>query len=664
MPPVRPHVSITLPRNFTFHYADGQAPRTPEPEPKEEDIEPPAPPRQTFRLRRKRAAIPTPDTLDSAPREHSIPTIETPDPASQEYLPLPEFNSEISIGCLAPVTPLNRPISPPKTPVGQIAEYAGARAANDDWHMTDESFPGESISRPSSAYSSISNSSMSSRGSADSFHSRGGSCTSPDSDTADPFMFPTFKSSTAMVTSPLDQSFDQRPMKRLRIRRTASWTEEMDNHLWIIYLKYLQDPTVTPFKMLPGTAPPLGVCHRVAREAKRSWKGPKHVVSLRNASCLHPRRSQRAGSPDTLRAPKSGSNTPTRAQIAGPYAQWPRSESATRRRLRHLCKRTPTLSAHYQRLLHGRSPSPFSSSSPHSKSDPKEESVIPTSPSTASEPQSAFARDMHISLATSTAASMQPGGPLSQLASDITPRPARNRWATEPRSRLAAHQKGQSLQLEFGFDGNQVQRQSRTLGSAFSTAPRRPPINTSFFQPQTQPEQSEPPAPRLESPLQLHAPVPLPRSFKRRAHHQLEELLNPSSPAHRRSGLLEELFGPPAEISHRRVRSRGFSFGDAGDGTSGAQRLSALFEPPTESHSAALSTSNPGPSGDTLVLASPADHIRRLASPFEERSHHATQFNTFPRSFSHSTSYDPTASFNSAFSQLASSDPFTSPMHG
>jgi hypothetical protein len=44
-----------------------------------------------------------------------------------------------------------------------------------------------------------------------------------------------------------------------------------------------------------------------------------------------------------------------------------------------------------------------------------------------------------------------------------------------------------------------------------------------------------------------------------------------------RVNFFEELFGAPAESSHRRVRSRGFSLGDVTRGS----RLSSLITPPT-----------------------------------------------------------------------------------
>ena len=42
----------------------------------------------------------------------------------------------------------------------------------------------------------------------------------------------------------------------------------MDNHLFNVYQMYLADPSVTPFKTVPGSIPPTGVCHRVAQTSE------------------------------------------------------------------------------------------------------------------------------------------------------------------------------------------------------------------------------------------------------------------------------------------------------------------------------------------------------------------------------------------------------------
>ncbi|KAK2818401.1 hypothetical protein FQN49_007937 [Arthroderma sp. PD_2] len=92
--------------------------------------------------------------------------------------------------------------------------------------------------------------------------------------------------------------------------------------------------------MLPGSLPPLGVSHRVAREARRAW--------LRVKQPQPPSQSQS----------QSQSQPSDSADSASRPIQWPRSDAATRRRLKELCKRKYSIAPHYQRLLQSRSPSP------------------------------------------------------------------------------------------------------------------------------------------------------------------------------------------------------------------------------------------------------------------------------------------------------------------
>ena len=173
MSPTRRHASYTLPRNFTFHYTD-DPPRTPEqPDPNPLQV-PPSPPRQPYRLRRRRAVrqlssdyLATTDSNDVP-----IPTIEVSDtPINASYLQ-PEPSG------FARSSSLRR--SPPRTPCAQVLPtpaMADDQSRDDPMDMRSQ---GESISRPSSACSRFSDSSVSS--SIESFPSLGGSFTSPESE--------------------------------------------------------------------------------------------------------------------------------------------------------------------------------------------------------------------------------------------------------------------------------------------------------------------------------------------------------------------------------------------------------------------------------------------------------------------------------------------------
>lgn len=597
MPPVRPHLSITLPRNFEFHYTDSQPPRTPEPETCPEIVEPPKLPRQTFRVRRRRPGIPTYAVETEIAQDLPVPTIEAPrDPYSLGlggYLLEPRY--ERDNGYLSPSVAHIPMISPPRTPVAQLSG-------------SEKQSQGESISRPSSSCSGFSDSSASSHGSMASFPSYGESLTSPDSDASDPFIFSSNISRPPMPSSPL-QGYQERPNKRAKVGNVA-WTDNLDNHLWITYMRYLQDATVTPFKMLPGVAPPLGVCHRVVREAKRTWRGPRSSTLQRDAAHLRPHQKTRKGSPDTIKPTNSGETTPTTAADAHkPYPQWPRSKAA-RQRLRYLCKRKPSLSAHYQRLLHCRTPSPFPSS-PQSDSR-AHHCAEHTSPASHADVSSFSTRDMNISLSTSTSITMQPNNPLSQLAvedaptTDTTPRKSGSDPFNEPPARTPGHHKSQSLDVNFG---------TGALGSPFAPTTQK---FGSYGR-------AAGAAPKLDSPLELPAPVPRPRSFKRRFNH------DPNATEDQRGSVLEELFAAPSESSHRRVRSRGFSLGDVGESS---HRLTSLFTPPSMFDQLATPESSQNMSSQANLLSPlTVEPTRRLGSPFVGRSSNVRLHNTFPRHF-------------------------------
>lgn len=268
MPRARPQLSITLPRNFTFHYTEGEEPKTPE---QESSAPVPQSPHVYRVKRRSRPSIPL---IKSPAREEKhrlsdipIPTIETPI-SVEPIRPLFQHQpTEPAEGYLAPSS--RRFNTSPRTPV------ASPNRADSGWGSSRDQNHGECISRPMSACSILSDSSDDSNGSLCSYPSLGGSCTSPESDAPDPFTFSSIRKGKAKsrdIVAKVQPALQKPPGPK---QTQIHWTPEMDRHLWTTYLIYLQDPTVTPFKMLPGTAPPLGVCHRVAREARRTWRGAK-----------------------------------------------------------------------------------------------------------------------------------------------------------------------------------------------------------------------------------------------------------------------------------------------------------------------------------------------------------------------------------------------------
>lgn len=562
-----------------------------------------------------------------------IPTIEMSEP--MENASPACHSTPVANGLLSPM-PLNqRLFTPPKTPAPRIDPIAPDSPAH-EWDLINDSRHRPSFARAGSVCSSFSDSSVSSCGSSG-FSAPNGSCTSPESVATDPFMEDDILKADQYVLSP-DRGQSQEPTaKRVKKHRHVNWTSEMDNHLEATYMQYVRDPRVTPFKMLPGVAPPLGVCSRVASKARRTWSASRAttpspldtIIETATATSSY----AREGTPETIRP-----STMIRQQ------QWPRSDGATRRRLRKLVKSKPKLSAYYIRLMRTRSPSPFSSSSSHA-------------PSRSSEPSSsAFAsRDMKLSLVASTAPSMQPEGPLAQLSSDdaatemALPQSQRaNRpadwFARIPRSK--AHQKSLSLQSELSLQTQGVH--PAPLNSPFDEASSRSHLlhsmaNTKSLGRSEFKDHGK--RPSLDSPFEMPQGAPTaPRSLKRRFKSDEEKPRRP---------VLEDVFGPSQSYDAGIVRNRGFTVGAA----RATDNLAKLFDPPppmpsfeTSSRTQAQQTP-PIVSGDHEMTEAPpsaadlgpigsrsaprrlAEPVPRLGSPFMESLQASRTHNTFPRSY-------------------------------
>ena len=522
----------------------------------------------------------------------------------------PHRATEPSEGYLAPTT--TRPfltMPGPRTPTMQRVQLA------ESWRSPSPKDLGESIARPLSRCSINSDSSDESIASRTSYPSLGGSCTSPESDAPDPFFLPSIKKSSlrpalSAIATPESSSNAPAP------RRTppVHWTSDMDRHLWSTYTQYLQDPTVTPFKALPGTAPPLGVCHRVTRQAKRTWRGTGNTS--RNGSETRSRTksaavngARNADGVGHSRALRSGSSTPTGLSTMVPV--WPKSSSSTRRRLRELAKSKPSITPHYQRLL--RSPSPLCSSSP---SQPRSSRAC--SPLCQEIQQNPFqTRDIQLSLTTSTAATMQPHGPLAQLAQETSEASQRApEWFNDPPVPWASPPAIPPSDL--GCDNAPyvpaVQGPPR-LGSPFSGAHTWGPSRSrQHLRPSTPRTQSSQVAstigPALRSPLRFNGRAPYPSVHKRRAQHQLEDELSPGG-SDTRKDFIQNLFGEPSETRHRRVRSRGFSLGDVKDNA----RIEALFQQQTPGPDDSQDVSETSSTG-TLQPPGTGESVKRLGSPF------------------------------------------------
>ena len=602
MPRSRPQLSITLPRNFAFHYTEGGGPKTPE-----NEIAVPiprSPPRggNAFRIKRRSrpavASLFSDETVQEPTRcsDSPIPTIETPAIVEPRRPPFQQRATEPTDIYLNP-SASTKCTTLPRTPTPQPRNPAST-----GWTAAIQQDIGESISRPMSACSLFSDTSDGSNDSSISFPGGDGSCTSPESDAADPFTLSPVKRTKGKQPTSLGRNPDTMQQGPPKKQPSIQWTSEMDRHLWSTYLVYLQDPTVTPFKTLPGVPPPLGVCHRVAREARRSWHGGKYSKSTQPGIAavvpLDASNDTRATSPETIRANRSGSNTPTAPALSNKVHSWPKSGSSTRRRLRYLCKKKPTIAPHYQRLLQSRSPSPFSSPrGPHRSRSRLSEVSSPITQSS-----SFNTRDIQLSLTTSTAATMQPNGPLAQLATLPTPIPApapidqtlsndgpmtrsrskavNSEWFNEPPVPWASTPAIPS-DIEKGNmqDEEDYNLQSPQLGSPFGYHTWGPSRSRQRTRPSTSRINSSDAStigPSLRSPFRMQETLPYPGVQKRRARHPLEDEVSPGG-SNIQQELLDNLFGQSNEGRHRRVRSRGFTVGSA----NASNPLESLFTPPS-----------------------------------------------------------------------------------
>ncbi|OAA45901.1 hypothetical protein BBO_03542 [Beauveria brongniartii RCEF 3172] len=364
-------------------------PRTPEPSTvadAADSIPPPlqSPAKPRFRLRKRTASnllAPTKQFLASvAAADVPIPSIEEPsvldeDMIDSAYPPFSSHFGPIDYYHSAPQAFSGRAFSPPKTPAPGVVPLLEPHQFP-DWTLDStlsslESSPDYESSRPSTARSTQTTSSLFSRYS---FASEELSqCVSPESEVTDRF---------GSFLSADDAHRAGKPRSSIKSRK-APWTRSMSQHLWTTYMIYLQDPKVTPFRIGKSGIPPHGVCLRVAREAKRSWRRSWPSAQAR-----------------------SRNTTPT-AHALRPVSHWPHTCAATRGHLRELCK-TSTGSAARNHRYNANSPTPFGKTASRYRN---RRSAPPN------QPHSVFSgSDLAMSLSMSTSESMQPDGPLARLA--------------------------------------------------------------------------------------------------------------------------------------------------------------------------------------------------------------------------------------------------------
>jgi hypothetical protein len=427
---MQPTESATLPRGFRYHGRDRELPRTPEPPTSIEEIpRQPSPPRgPRLKIRRRNGSqisAPTEQFLASiAAQDASWSTLDTLDiprlsiemsePTEDVIMSDQPFNPNPSVGYQYNTFPRAAGIAPPRTPAHQVG------ASFRDWQKEFGPTPQNDLNRPDSALSDQSDSSWNSGGFASRRPSDEGSCTSYEEDHDDPFVL--FTNYTTQRAEPTDGSNLMTQEKnwadsvRDKILGDIPWSKDETDHLWRTFNDYRADPCVTPWYHGIGNSavPPYGVIYRVAREAKHSWKGPKDYSSLKN-NRKRPAVSQIFDSPSDC----SGSATPTAGSAVNAAPKWPHSSEATREHLITLCKWRQDRNS-LRRLdyndpydMYNWYKNPYSD--PYGGMNPDAYGYSATSMGYSSGPFST--QDIALSLATSTAGSMRPDGPLAQLSS-------------------------------------------------------------------------------------------------------------------------------------------------------------------------------------------------------------------------------------------------------
>ena len=405
---------------------------------------PSPPPRPRLRLKRRNVSSqlnpPTQQFLASvAAADVPIPSVEEPQFATIDHemmdnLPQVQVRDFDDMDIYQSLH--SRRFSPPKTPAPALDIQAALAptkypdwTVDSDWSSDMDSASDCESSRPSTAFSTQTSASLFSRFSVLS---------------DDEYLSP--EPDTEASAKPSTSHEAGAPPKKTR---KAPWTKAMTAHLWSTYMLYLQDPKVTPLRLGKSGIPPHGVCLRVAREAKRSWKGS-------NPRSMPPADKQNA--------------TPT-AESSKPFVKWPHTYAATRACLRELCRANATAKVGRRHLM-SRSPTPFNKVA-HRRWNRR------TTPGRS--PSIFSGNDMAMSLTLSTSDTMQPHGPLAQLAqSPLEPFPelipSANLVADAPApessapelarlgSPFAANSYGPSSSTSLAADLN-LPKQSNSLGS-------------------------------------------------------------------------------------------------------------------------------------------------------------------------------------------------------
>ncbi|KAH0614144.1 uncharacterized protein H6S33_006030 [Morchella sextelata] len=529
-------------------------------------------------------------------------------------------------------------LSPPRTPLAKL--FTNFPTAVRPYKKNDSNNKElEDITRPESSCSNYSSSSDSSFDSLTTFTTTGGSCTSPETESS---FFPDEATpkehNDARKTG---ETGDKRKSNAKSRLRKIKWTEDMDGHLWRTYVLCQQDPKITPFFVLPGQVPPLGVCHKVAREAKRSWKEAKMGDGWKGPLT----RQKRFITP--AKDTGASGNRGDVLRKTSPHS-WPASEGSTRKRLRELCRqnygpsRNPHHGYHQQRR-----PTSTSRILPSRGSTVSPSPYQPTASNRLGPRDALFStRGIALSLTTSTASTMNPNGVLAAIAAG---------YDVDADMAIGSRSSGDNFggvsgwvsgvnnndQGALGFGAGSFVNMGPQLGSGgsrFNVAQNNTSLASALWVSGTDPSLSPPNGsafntPVLLPPLELSISASVYGTWPRRQKRQEEpessdESVTLPPPRRARRGTIGDLFGEPVPVSTApRTRTRGYTIGSSCGNSMSRRRYRPLAPLLTVTGPVSYDSPNDNESLSPLasreMLSDPfrdsLEGTRNLGSPFVER---------------------------------------------
>lgn len=537
-------------------------------------------------------------------------------------------------------------LSPPRTPLPKLFTdfpTAGDRLVGADPDAAEEA---EGITRPGSACSNYSSSSDSSFDSLTTFTTTGGSCTSPEIESS---FFPdelATQEDNDVISGKVNSCEEEgdgvkiKGKSNIRSRvRKVQWSEDMDGHLWRAYLMCQQDPKITPFFVLPGQVPPLGVCHKVAREAKQSWKAKMGDGWRAPPKGARPRQRRFVTPAKDLGV---CGNRGDALRKTSPFS-WPASEAATRRRLRELCRQSygPSRNPH-----HGynkqRRPAATTRGVPSRSSTVSPSPYQPATSDRVNRDTFLFStRAIALSLTTSTATTMDPNGVLAAIAAgyDIDAGMAFGLGSSDANlGGASARVSGVNSSYHrvpsiggFLNDGSRLGPRFNISQNSISREGISGFLNTTTPVPNRDILGCAPPV--LLPPLELNPSSSAFGTWPRRQKRQEElesgdESITLPPPRRARRGTLDDLFAEPVPVpTAPRTRTRGFTIGSTSTTSISRRRYRPLAPLLTVTGPVSYDSPNSGEGLSPLAaresMSGPfrdsPETVGRLGSPFVER---------------------------------------------